>query len=127
MQGSWKRAPAPAQQSRSAQGCNAIGNAQAQAARLHALLDVAYGPRRDKRLDLFFPTDSATAAPVHLFIHDGYWRMFGKGDLPFVADTLTQASAIAAIMDYSLMRTPRHLFLTSAFAIVSRRNNHDYG
>lgn len=75
--------------------------------RLRAQLDVAYGQGKDERLDLFFPADLAAPAPVHLFIHGGYWRMFGKADFSFVADTVTQAGSIAAIMDYSLMPNVR--------------------
>ncbi len=75
--------------------------------RLRAQLDTAYGPGKDERLDLFFPADLAAPAPVHLFIHGGYWRMFSKADFSFVADTVTQAGAIAAIIDYSLMPTVR--------------------
>jgi arylformamidase len=75
--------------------------------RLRVQLDIAYGPGQDERLDLFFPGNLAAPAPIHLFIHGGYWRMFGKADFSFVADTITQAGAIAAIMDYSLMPAVR--------------------
>ncbi len=75
--------------------------------KLRTQLDVAYGPGKDERLDLFFPANLAAPAPVHLFIHGGYWRMFSKADFSFVADTVTQAGAIAAIMDYSLMPVVR--------------------
>ncbi|SMQ85389.1 arylformamidase [Devosia lucknowensis] len=75
--------------------------------RLRADLDVAYGAGADERLDLFFPPRLDGPAPVHLFVHGGYWRMFGKGDFSFVADTVTAAGAIAAVMDYSLMPAVR--------------------
>lgn len=65
--------------------------------------DLAYGARASERLDLFLPKISSGARPVHLFIHGGYWRMFSKNDFSFVADTITAAGAIAAIMDYDLM------------------------
>jgi len=64
---------------------------------------VAYGTGPMETLDLFFPTASESKAPVHLFIHGGYWRMFSKEDFSFIADTVTSAGAIAAIMDYDLM------------------------
>lgn len=48
-----------------------------------------------------------TPAAVHLFVHGGYWRMFSKSDYSYIADTVTQAGAIAAIMDYSLMPAVR--------------------
>ncbi|ODT47869.1 alpha/beta hydrolase [Devosia sp. 63-57] len=74
-------------------------------ARLRSQLDLAYGPGADEKLDLFFP--DAPSGAVHLFIHGGYWRMFAKSDFSFIADTVTAAGAIAAVMDYSLMPAVR--------------------
>jgi len=65
--------------------------------------DVAYGAGKDERLDLYFPENAAGRAPIHLFMHGGYWRAFSKDDYAFVADAITAAGAIAAIVDYSLM------------------------
>lgn len=70
-------------------------------------LDVQYGQGPDERLDLFFPAATTRPSAVHLFVHGGYWRMFGKSDYSYVADTVTKAGAIAAIMDYSLMPAVR--------------------
>ena len=70
-------------------------------------LDVAYGEGPDERMDLFFPDAMNTPAPVHLFVHGGSWRMISKSDYSYIADTVTQAGAIAAIMDYSLMPAVR--------------------
>jgi arylformamidase len=72
-------------------------------ATLRTQLDVAYGPGPDEKLDLFFPADLKSPAPVHLFVHGGYWRMFAKSDFSFIADTVTSTNSIAAVMDYSLM------------------------
>ena len=38
-----------------------------------------------------------------MFIHGGYWRMFSKRDYSCVAEPITAAGAIAAILDYTLM------------------------
>jgi len=76
-------------------------------ARLPCKLDVPYGNGADERLDLFFPAGRLNGAPVHLFVHGGYWRMFEKGDFSFVADTVTASGAIAAVIDYSLMPSAR--------------------
>ncbi|QQR38289.1 alpha/beta hydrolase [Devosia rhizoryzae] len=76
-------------------------------ATLRGQLDVAYGEGQDEKLDLFFPEGLSAPAPVHLVVHGGYWRMFAKADYSFIADTITQAGAIAAIMDYSLMPSVR--------------------
>ena len=70
---------------------------------------VAYGAHADERLDLYFPapTQLAELRPIHLFVHGGYWRAFSKDDYAFVADAITEAGAIAAIVDYSLMPAAR--------------------
>lgn len=74
-------------------------------ARLTARLDVAYGDGPDDKLDLFFPEPAVSnrQAPVHLFIHGGYWRANSKNDFSFLADSIVAQGAIAAILDYSLM------------------------
>ena len=64
---------------------------------------LSYGVRPNEKLDLFFPKKSSGDAPLHLFIHGGYWRMFDKDDFSFIAETVTAAGAIAAIIDYDLM------------------------
>lgn len=76
-------------------------------ASLSSRLAVRYGDGTAETLDLFFPTDLKSPAPVHLFIHGGYWRMFSKDDFSFVADTVVAAGGIAAIMDYDLMPSVR--------------------
>ncbi|MFK8252808.1 alpha/beta hydrolase [Ancylobacter terrae] len=81
-------------------------SAQARA-RLPLKADIAYGPAPGERLDLFFPPRGAATGAVHMFVHGGYWRMFAKEDFSFVAETVTAAGAIAAIIDYDLMPAVR--------------------
>ncbi|MEO5808410.1 alpha/beta hydrolase [Devosia sp.] len=76
-------------------------------ARHASRLDVAYGDDPAERLDLFLPPGPLKGRPVHLFIHGGYWRMFGKSDFSFIADSVVATGGIAAIMDYALMPTVR--------------------
>ncbi|MBN9216711.1 MAG: alpha/beta hydrolase [Mesorhizobium sp.] len=76
-------------------------------ARLPMVADVAYGTDRSETLDLFFPEGRRDGLPVHLFIHGGYWRMFSKSDYSYVAETVTNAGAIAAIVGYALMPAVR--------------------
>jgi arylformamidase len=71
------------------------------------MVEVAYAAEPGATLDLFFPTSPAPAAPVHMFVHGGYWRMFSKRDYSCVADTITEAGAIGAIVDYALMPAVR--------------------
>ena len=70
---------------------------------LKSRLNVAYGPGADERLDLFFPQTPSANAPLHVFVHGGYWRMFSKDDFSYIAETTTKCGAVTAIIDYSLM------------------------
>ena len=67
------------------------------------LADVAYGDGPSEALDIFFPKGPRDNLPVHMFIHGGYWRMWSKREYSCVANTVTQAGAIAVIVDYALM------------------------
>jgi arylformamidase len=69
--------------------------------------DVAYGPNSAETIDLFFPQGKRDRLPVHMFVHGGYWRMFSKRDYSYVAETVTNAGAIAVIVDYALMPAVR--------------------
>src|SRR4051812_17582875 len=69
--------------------------------------DIAYGSGAGEKLDLFFPDRPRNNLPVHIFIHGGYWRMFSKQDYSYIADTVTNAGAIAVIVDYALMPAQR--------------------
>lgn len=69
--------------------------------------NVAYGREPGETLDIFVPRGTAPGAPIHMFIHGGYWRMFSKEDYSCVAETITGAGAVAAIVDYSLMPAAR--------------------
>jgi arylformamidase len=66
-------------------------------------LDIPYGDAPRQRLDLFFPPGEADGLPVHMFIHGGYWRGQVKEDYAVLADGITAAGAIAAIVEYTLM------------------------
>ncbi|OAV54364.1 esterase [Rhizobium sp. WYCCWR10014] len=69
--------------------------------------NIAYGDRLGETLDIFLPDSAGSDMPIHMFIHGGYWRMFSKEDYSCVAETITGAGAVAAIVDYSLMPTAR--------------------
>ena len=68
--------------------------------RAEARLDVPYGANRAETLDLF-PVDGPDA-PVHLFIHGGYWQAMDKADFSFVAEGLVEAGIAVAILNYGL-------------------------
>ena len=56
-------------------------------AHLHPVLDVRYGPGEKETLDIFPAVRSD--APVHLFIHGGYWRAMDKSDYSFIANVFS--------------------------------------
>ena len=58
-----------------------------------------YGPTRAERVDIF---PAGEGAPVHIFIHGGYWRRFAAADFSFVAEALVAAGTTAVIVDYAL-------------------------
>lgn len=62
--------------------------------------DVPYGPHRDQVLDIFPAKENG--APVHLFIHGGYWRMLTKDENSYVAEALTPMGATVMVNTYSL-------------------------
>lgn len=63
--------------------------------------DVAYGTMPREKLDLFLP-ENPVDAPVEMFIHGGYWRAREKEEYSYLAEQVTAAGAISAIVDYEL-------------------------
>ncbi len=62
--------------------------------------NVAYGEGEGQVLDLY--PAKAKGAPVHLFIHGGYWRALTKDDCGFVAEALVPAGATVVVNSYGL-------------------------
>lgn len=65
--------------------------------------DIAYGVGPRERMDLIVPRRAAKGAPIHMFIHGGYWRSGDKKDHWLVAPPALDAGAIVAIVGYDLM------------------------
>jgi arylformamidase len=76
---------------------------QAVARRVNVRADIAYGPGPREVLDLLFPDSPAGNAPLHMFVHGGYWRSGEKANYRCVAAPVLAAGAIAAIVEYDLM------------------------
>lgn len=66
----------------------------------HASLDLRYGERPLQTLD-FLPAH-AGSAPLHLFIHGGYWQRMDKRDFSFLAEPLNAAGVHVALLNYDL-------------------------
>ena len=67
----------------------------------HATFDIAYGPHRLETLDLFKPANPENA-PLHIYIHGGYWRSRDKSDFSYIAEPLVDAGAMVAVINYAL-------------------------
>lgn len=65
--------------------------------------DVAYGPGPRERMDIMFPPRIAKGAPLHMFIHGGYWRSGSKDDHRLIAAPVLAEGGIAAVVTYDLM------------------------
>jgi arylformamidase len=63
--------------------------------------DVSYGRHHAERLDIFLPAAAGPAAPVHVFVHGGYWHRLDKTDFSFVARALPDA--VTVVVNYALV------------------------
>ena len=68
-------------------------------ARLDCHLDVRYGPTLAEYCDIF---PAGPGAPVHVFIHGGYWRRFSARDHDFVVPQLVAAGVTTVVVNYAL-------------------------
>jgi len=62
--------------------------------------DLAYGDGPNETLDLFLP--DRTGAPLHVFLHGGYWQALDKKDFGFVAPPLVAEGIAVAVVNYAL-------------------------
>ncbi|WP_166442205.1 alpha/beta hydrolase [Nakamurella flava] len=90
-------------------------------------LDVAYGPDRDERLDVFEPatTGPSTGRPVLVWVHGGGWVSGDKSDVaPYLRALAAVTGAVCVGVNYSV--PPRRSYptairqLTDALAFLRR-------
>jgi arylformamidase len=67
---------------------------------LNAISDIPYGSHPRECFD-WYPCGK-TGAPVHIFIHGGFWRANDKSDFGLVAGPVNKAEANVAIISYPL-------------------------
>lgn len=67
------------------------------------LADIRYGARDREVLDIILPPRLRAGAPLHVFVHGGYWRSGEKENYHLVAAPVLAAGGIAAIVEYDLM------------------------
>jgi arylformamidase len=63
-------------------------------------LDIAYGDTLGEKLDVFPAIEKG--APVHIFIHGGYWRSLDKHFYSHVAGPMVAAGATVVTVNYDL-------------------------
>ncbi len=69
------------------------------ARRLECRLDVRYGPTVAEYCDIY---PAGAGAPVHVFLHGGYWRRFSARDHAFVVPQLVAAGVSVVMVNYAL-------------------------
>jgi len=70
---------------------------------VHMRRDVPYGSGPRERMDIILPPRMAKGAPIHVFIHGGYWRSGSKEDHWLVAAPVLAAGGVAVLVTYDLM------------------------
>ena len=63
--------------------------------------DLRYGPGPEETLDLFLPTEPGSA-PLHVFIHGGYWQLLSKDESCFAAPMFQQHGSAFTALNYTL-------------------------
>jgi arylformamidase len=69
-------------------------------AQMEVIGNLSYGEGRDQVLD-FFPAKGA-GAPLHVFIHGGYWQALSQRESAMMAPALVQAEQSLATLNYTL-------------------------
>lgn len=65
--------------------------------------DIVYGDTAEQKLDLFrAPLTDGRPAPLHIFIHGGYWQAMDKDHFGYIADGIVPRGAHLAVIDYAL-------------------------
>ncbi|MEE8366215.1 MAG: alpha/beta hydrolase [Gammaproteobacteria bacterium] len=67
-----------------------------------AALDLSYGNSARQSLDIFPLTPSESPAPVHVFLHGGYWQRLSKDSFSFMAEAFNRRGECAVIVNYDL-------------------------
>lgn len=76
---------------------------RALAARAMMWVGSPYGAGPRERMDILLPPNLRNGAPLHMFVHGGYWRSGDKADYTCVAAPVLAAGGVAAIVEYDLM------------------------
>jgi arylformamidase len=67
------------------------------------VLNVRFGPHPEEHFDVF--RTARPNAPVHIFIHGGYWYSLSSKEFSFIAEGLAPAGFVAVVLNYALCPT----------------------
>jgi arylformamidase len=100
-------------------------------AHLRCIRDIPYGEHALRRLDIY-PAQArgGSLAPVHVFLHGGYWRAQDKENFAFVAGALVPHGITTVVVNYELCPgSTLDGVVDSAIAVADwiRANIRDYG
>lgn len=70
----------------------------------HQRRHLGYGTSERQAIDLFLP-GAAAAAPLHVFIHGGYWQSQARENFAFVARPFVERGIAVALIGYDLAPT----------------------
>jgi acetyl esterase/lipase len=120
-----------------AAGCTGLAflaaNAPVAFAPHERIVDLAYGPERRQRLDVYTPVSPAGVAarrPVVVFIHGGSWQTGSKDQYRFVGHALADQGLVAVVINYRLnpdVQFPAFVDDAAAAVAWTLRNIGDYG
>lgn len=68
-----------------------------------AASDIAYGPDKRQRLDIYVPEQGAGRAPVMVFLYGGGWNNGERADYAFVGGAFAAQGFVTVIPDYRLV------------------------
>lgn len=69
----------------------------------HRVRNIAYGPHKREKLDIYIPKKpSAGPVKVVVFFYGGYWRYGSKRGYKFVGEALSSRGVIAVVPNYRL-------------------------
>ncbi len=91
-----------------AYAATALALSKAAVASTRCVLDVAYGPLAEHRLDIFMPDEEVSGRPVYINIHGGNWTHGYKEWLGFGAPPIVAAGAIYISIEYRLIAVAQH-------------------
>jgi arylformamidase len=67
------------------------------------MANIKYGSGDRETVDVILPKRPHAGAPLHVFVHGGYWRSGEKQNYRLVAAPVLEAGGVAAVVEYDLM------------------------